>query len=520
MGKIRRSRSTDVRPVDGRAAAWPMLTAIWAMAAMVAITVLPSCAPPPNHQPQPNQAASASQPARASGPTSGPASGPAAAQDRQWRDEIVYVVIPATFFDGDAANNVMARRFGPNRSQYEGGYWGGDLEGVIQKLDYLQGLGVTALLVYPVVANDAGPFGKYLAGGYRPTDYFSVDQNLGDMATFKRLIAGAHKRDMHVILDMPLGIPGVEHPYHPSNKQARPDWFGKMTIYGVPQWNVDNPQVADYFIKVSQFWKAAGCDGFRMDSAHLHSQQFWKRYVQEMKRGSPDFTIMAELPVSPRQIGQFLTATGLDSAYDFSSMTSLDVFAKGQSVKKLSFVFGEGRKYYPRPQDLCSEIDNYSNPAFITAAKEPKIPRAKLALTLLLTLDRVPLINGGQEVGVAVDRVGQIFEPASQASPLLPYTRQLTALRRSHEALRRGEFAELYSKDPVYAFARTYEDSTIAVILNNSGRPQDVSFTIGPRQWEDVALYDLLAGKAVKAARDDAPLKVEPWAAMVMTVGQ
>ena len=107
----------------------------------------------------------------------------------------------------------MLRRFGKDRSRYEGGFWGGDLEGVIQKLDYLTSLGVTTLLLYPVMDNDDGPFGKFLATGYRPKDYFRVDENFGDMATLRRLVERAHQRGLRVILDLPLGMPGVEHPF-------------------------------------------------------------------------------------------------------------------------------------------------------------------------------------------------------------------------------------------------------------------------------------------------------------------
>ena len=92
---------------------------------------------------------------------------------REWVDEIAYVVITEKFFDGDPSNDIMRRRFGKDRDALGGGLWGGDLEGVIRKLDHLADLGVTTLLIYPVVANDTGRFGRWLPGtGYRPRDYF------------------------------------------------------------------------------------------------------------------------------------------------------------------------------------------------------------------------------------------------------------------------------------------------------------------------------------------------------------
>src|SRR6516162_6585507 len=135
------------------------------------------------------------------------------APERDWQDEIIYVIVIQKWFNGNRTNDYMLSRFGPDKSRYEGGFWGGDLDGIIQKLDYLSSLGGTALLLYPVVANDTRPFGKYLTTGYRPRDYFQVDENFGDLDTFKRLVDGAHERKMRVILDLPLGLPGTEHPY-------------------------------------------------------------------------------------------------------------------------------------------------------------------------------------------------------------------------------------------------------------------------------------------------------------------
>jgi glycosidase len=90
---------------------------------------------------------------------------------RRWEDEIVYVVIIEKFFNGDPANDIMRNAFFPERERYQGGYWGGDLNGVIAKLDDLTDLGVTTLLLYPVMQNDERPVGKFLPTGYRPKDY-------------------------------------------------------------------------------------------------------------------------------------------------------------------------------------------------------------------------------------------------------------------------------------------------------------------------------------------------------------
>ena len=174
---------------------------------------------------------------------------------RRWEDEIVYVVIIEKFFDGDPANDIMRDRFLKERDRYEGGFWGGDLKGVIAKLDDLTDLGITTLLLYPVMQNDENPVGKFLPTGYRPKDYEHVDRNFGDNATLRALVDAAHAREMHVILDMPLAMPGFEHPFLVD--PAKRDWFAAPTEYGARRWKVENPEVADYLIGVCQALEGA-----------------------------------------------------------------------------------------------------------------------------------------------------------------------------------------------------------------------------------------------------------------------
>lgn len=438
---------------------------------------------------------------------------------RDWQDEIIYVIVIQKWFNGNPANDYMLGRFGPDKSRYEGGLWGGDLEGIIQKLDYLSSLGVTALLLYPVVANDTMPFGKYLATGYRPRDYFHVDENFGDLDTLQRLVVGAHERKMRVILDLPLGFPGTEHAYYLDPSKS--GWFGEMTGYGVRQWNAENPEVAEYLIKVSRFWKEeTNCDGFRLDSAHLHSTKFWKRYVRELKaseRGR-DFFLLAELPIHPSKIGEFIRATGFDSAYDFSAGIGREVFGRDANVNKISFVLQEGNRFYPVPQRLCAQIDEYEDPEFIAGAMEPKEARMKLAMTYLLTLNRIPLLYSGDEVAAPYREVGGVFAPARQASSFLDFTKKLITLRRRESALRQGDLVEVKSRNPIYAYLRTQGDASILVIFNNSAERHAVKFPLGAKKWMDCDLDDLLSSRTVKTRSNAGALMVEPFGACVLRV--
>lgn len=437
---------------------------------------------------------------------------------RRWEDEIVYVVIVEKFFDGDHANDIMRDRFFRERERYEGGYSGGDLKGVIAKLDDLTDLGVTTLLLYPVMQNDESPVGKFLPTGYRPKDYEHVDKNFGDNATLRALVDAAHARKMHVILDMPLAMPGFEHPFLVD--PAKRDWFAAPTEYGARRWKVENPEVADYLIGVSKRWKErSDCDGFRLDSAHLQPVSFWKRFVAELKSARPrrDFLLLPELTIIPKKIGEFVTEAGFDGAYDFSAMTVRDVFGKDEDVGKLSFIAKEAKQFYPSPRTMMAPIDNYEN-AFASIAKEPKAKRTKLALTYQLMLDRVPLLYAGNELGIAFHDVGAAFPADRQDSMFLKDVKALIALRKREPALRRGNFVEVFSRDATYVFLRTLGDDRILVVLNGSDKPKTFTMPIGGRAWRSYQLDDLIGGGVTKPAGSDAAIEVQAFGARIVRV--
>ena len=438
------------------------------------------------------------------------------ADARRWEDEIVYAVIIEKFFDGNPANNIMRDRFLKDRQRYEGGFWGGDLAGVMAKLDDLADLGITTLLLYPVMQNDENPVGKFLPTGYRPKDYEHVDKNFGDNATLRALVGAAHARGMRVILDMPLAMPGFEHPFLVD--PAKRDWFAAPTEYGARRWKVENPAVADYLIGVAMRWKErSDCDGFRLDSAHLHPVSFWKRFVAELKSAPPrkEFVLLPELTITPKKIGEFVTAAGFDGAYDFSAMTVRDVFGRDEDVGKLSFIAREAKQFYPAPRTMMAPIDNYEK-AFPSIAKEPKTTRTKLALTYVLMLDRVPLLYAGNELGIAFSEVGGAFPADRHDSSFLKDVKALIALRKREPALRRGSFAEILSRDAMYVFLRTLGDDQILVVLNGSNKPKTFAMPMNKRAWRSYQLEDLLGGGVVKTAGNEAPIEVQAFGARIV----
>ncbi len=321
---------------------------------------------------------------------------------------------------------------------------------------------------------------------------------------------------MRVILDMPLAMPGFEHPFLVD--PAKRDWFAAPTEYGARRWKVENPAVADYLIGVAMRWKErSDCDGFRLDSAHLHPVSFWKRFVAELKSAPPrkEFVLLPELTITPKRIGEFVSAAGFDGAYDFSAMTVRDVFGRDEDVGRLSFIAREAKQFYPAPRTMMAPIDNYEK-AFASFAREPKAKRTKLALTYVLMLDRVPLLYAGNELGIAFSEVGGAFPADRQDSSFLKDVKALIALRKRELVLRRGTFAEILSRDAMYVFLRALGDDQILVVLNGSNKPKTFAMPIGKRAWHSCQLDDLIGGEIAKPARNEAPMEVQAFGTRIV----
>jgi glycosidase len=456
-------------------------------------------------------------------PSADRATTPSRIADRPWEEEIVYTMYLGNFVDGNTSNNVMLSAYGPllgvdSNGVDHGGYLGGDLDGVIQKLDYFADLGITTLFLSPVVQNDKAGFFGYYAGGYRARDYHAVDENLGTTDTLLQLIDQAHARGMRVMIDMPLSLCGIENPMNTAANAANGYFNG--TAWGMRVWNADNPAVAAHLTEVAAFWRdLTGCDGLRLDSCQLLSNAFWTSFAAQVDgQAAPDnLFLMAELTSGPAVIGSFLSQTKFDSAYDFSFLACQGVFGANQNVSGIDFVTQQAQQHYPNPNRMCSEIDNYGD-TFADKSSVPVSDRTKLALAFMLTMNRIPILYAGDEIGHWNKVPGDVFDPAKGDQSIRPYLRQLIALRKSHAALSRGTFTKVQSASPIFAYKRVFGGSTILVVTNNSGVPRLVSYSTLGAAWSSLELYDLMQDQVAKPTNSAASVSVPPTSAVILEV--
>ncbi len=241
------------------------------------------------------------------------------------RDDVVYLIMPDRFSNGDPTNDDPAISKGlldRGKSRY---YHGGDLAGVRQRLPYLKALGITAIWLNPIYDNnnalnrremyDNQPITDY--HGYGAVDFYAVDEHFGNLKDFRDLVDAAHAQGIKIILDMVANHTG---PYHPWVKDSpTPTWFHgtaenhlandwqtwtladphgtpdtrRTTLDGwfvniLPDLNQDDPEVARYIIQNSLWWVAmSGMDGIRQDTWPYVPRRFWRDWMTALRREFP-----------------------------------------------------------------------------------------------------------------------------------------------------------------------------------------------------------------------------------------
>ncbi len=404
--------------------------------------------------------------------------------DRIWQDEVIYFIIPDRFKNGDKTNDFD---YDPDSLR---GYHGGDLQGIIDELDYIESLGATAIWMTPVVENQTGGY-----HGYWATDFYKMDKRLGSLEKLKELVDRAQARGMKVILDVVVNHTGYTHPwltdpakaswFHPEAGIS--DWNNQLQIEngwlaGLPDLDQDNPEVAQYLIDYARWWiEQTGVDGFRLDTVRHVPKEFWRRFSKEMKQTKPGFFLLGE--VWNKDISYIAEdqATGIDAMVDFANYYAMkDVFGKGRPVGQLLSLWEAKRQRLSDASLSGLFIDNHDVPRFVTDNPPEGPVKLRLAAAYIMTTPGIPIIYYGTEVGMKGGN-----DPSNRQSmkfgdnpELLAYFQTLGKLRQEHVSLRRGDMIPLPVNDKVLAYARAAGEDRLIVTLNNGRKEESVEIDL------------------------------------------
>lgn len=451
-----------------------------------------------------------------------------------WRDKVFYSVL-IDRFDREPPYRAWGDPSDP-RARH-----GGNLRGVMRRLDYLSGLGVTALHLGPVCMNPPAGYHQYW-----PVHFMAVDPHLGTMGELRRLVAEAHRRGMHVLLDMVFNhaAPLIEYEggfrFGPRKRVARwryplkpmelareehfslrgdiadwrdPEQYANGDLPGgVNRLRTEHAPTQDALLKIAKWWiKETDADGFRLDAYPHVARPFWTRLFAEVgdyarRLGKDDFLFLGELfDGDPRSYAAELRGGRLGAAYNYPGYywdapalhgeAPTRVLEDGRS--ELRRVLGEAGAY------MVNFLGNHDRPHFL-GPDEPE-GRLRAALALLMTDAGIPCLYGDEQAPRRVpgrewldveasreDRFasGGFKNPGSPADgfdaerPLYRWIAALARLRASSPALRRGSLLPRWS-DPhgpgIYAFSRVHGSEEVLVAVNSSASARSARVRVDER---------------------------------------
>ena len=234
--------------------------------------------------------------------------------------DLIYLIVPDRFANGDPSNDSTPDTAEKARRESPMGRHGGDLQGVIDHLDYIADLGATALWSTPLLGDNA-PRGSY--HGYACSDYYHIDPRYGSNELYREMVGKAHEKGIKIIMDVVTNHSSTEHwwmkdlpfkdwvhmndPYVNSNHQmglaldpnaSKADravmeegWF----VPSMPDMNLDNPYMLKYFQQWAVWWiEYSGLDGFRVDTWFYNEKVPMSQWAKAVTDEFPDFNIVGE----------------------------------------------------------------------------------------------------------------------------------------------------------------------------------------------------------------------------------
>ena len=380
----------------------------------------------------------------------------AARQVRPWvRDGVVYEIYPRTFSKE------------------------GNFNGVTMGLDRLKELGVDILWLMPIHPVGQEKKKGSIGSPYAVRDFYAINPDYGTKEDLQRLIAEAHRRGMKVIIDIV-----ANHTSWDSVMMKTPEFYtrdasGKV-IPPVPDWadvadlNYNNSQLRAYMLDMLKFWlREYKLDGFRCDVAGFVPTDFWEGARAELEKINPDIIMLAEW----HEPELLVKAFDLDYAWPFHAAL-MDVLQGRKEATALRAAWDDERAKFPRNALHMRFSDNHDERRAIARFGEPA---ALAASVLMFTIDGVPMLYNGMEVGDTTESGAPalferlpIFWQIAERRPEFPrFYKQIIALRKANPALRRGRVEWLKNSDDarVLTYARRDGDEEILVAINFSNRP-------------------------------------------------
>jgi len=453
--------------------------------------------------------------------------------------DVMYLLMPDRFANGNESNDSSPKLQEKANRSLPGGRHGGDVQGIIDHLDYIQELGATAIWSTPMCEdNDKG----YSYHTYGQSDVYQIDARYGSNEDYKRLAAEMHKRDLKLIKDYVTNHWGAEHwmfkdmptydwfhqfpGYAQSNyrmttqydtnaskrdaKYCMDGWF----VPSMPDLNQSNPLVLNYLIQNAIWWiEYADLDGYRVDTYSYNDKEGIAKWTKAITDEYPYFNIVGEVWMHDQaQISYWQKNSPIAKIQSYNSylpsvmdFTMHDAFGNVFNEDNSCWSYGMIKFYdnlandflYDNTNNLLIFLENHDTGRFNEIYKND-FKKYQLGMTLLATMRGIPQLYYGSEIGMAGDKgkgdaairqdfpggwkgnTNNAFTNAGRTAEQAKYfdfSKKVLNWRKNKEVIHTGKLTHYIPENNVYVYFRHNDSETVMVIINNSKDNQKVNLS-------------------------------------------
>lgn len=401
----------------------------------------------------------------------------------EWmKNAVFYQIFPERFRRGDFSKDDSYINQAWEDLPTPSSFAGGDLKGIIEKLDHIKDLGVTCLYLTPIFISPTNH-------KYDTIDYFEIDPQFGSKEDFKKLVEKAHSFGIRIVLDAVFNHMCHENPVFKDVREKGKesiyyDWFyidgdkadiEKINyetfahVYNMPKLKTSNKEVQDYLIKIGKYWiEEFDVDGWRLDVSDEVSHDLWKRFRKEIKSAKADAVIIGE---NWHNAEAFLRGDEFDSIMNYAfTNTCLDYFKGKISAQKasdkLNMILMRNRDAANRM--MLNFLDTHDTPRFITEIGG-SLDKTLAALALSVVYMGANSLYYGTEVGLEGKgdpdcRRTFPWEKIEEKQDVLGKIKEILAVKK-HEAIKNGGI-KIYSEGDLLILERFVNEKTLSLAIN------------------------------------------------------
>lgn len=475
--------------------------------------------------------------------------------------DVIYLIVPDRFANGNESNDsVSSLKEKVNRS-FPGGRHGGDIQGIVDHLDYIAGMGYTQIWPTPLTQNDAA---QYSYHGYANTDLYQIDARFGSNEEYRAMVSKAKEKGLGVIQDIVLNHIGSEHwwmkdmPTHDwlnfpdkfvatnhkrttlqdphAAKVDREVFSNGWFVESMPDLNQSNPLVANYLIQNNLWWiEYAGLSGIRTDTYSYSDKTFLARWSKRLTTEYPNINLVGEEWSTNPAIVSYWQRGKINHDHYVSSMPSMMDFPIQEALhealtKPENWDTGLTRLYetisndflYPNPGNLVIFEGNHDTPRIFSELNED-LGLYKMAIAYLATMRGIPQFTYGTEVlltspkqrddgkvrsdfpgGWKGDTVNGFTGEGltAQQKDAQDFTRKLLNWRKTTSAVHNGKLLHFTPENGTYVYFRYDDKNKVLVAFNKN----DKEATLATDRFAEIlpansSGKDIFSGQTISLAK-------------------